>query len=157
MLNVIDRLMLSGPRHVDDPGQVVRLYFGREIAGVGPRFGSTTGWTAYDNVRTNAVGFSSVGAYRYALASTGSGIRSRPIAAALSLLCWRRWDRPSGRRGSIHWRPSARTEPLHSARSTISTSVRAARRAGTHAAASAIAAIANAASRMNAGAAGLTP
>lgn len=64
MFGVVDRLLLSGPKHVADPGRVTRLYMTGQLPGRPPFTTGTFGYVTYDALKTSARSFSGVAAYR---------------------------------------------------------------------------------------------
>jgi predicted permease len=80
MYGVVDRLLLRGPDHVKDPGQLVRITgtSGRSFGG--GAITTTFGYVMYDNLKS-ASSFAGVAAYTSSTSSLGRGRDARTVNA----------------------------------------------------------------------------
>ena len=75
---LVDRLLLSPPAHVHEPGSVHRLHIDRDNRGRGGRFlWFQTPYRSYQDLRSRVTGFAAMAAYRTTTSSVGSGSGAR--------------------------------------------------------------------------------
>ena len=81
---VVDRLLLRGPAHVQDPERVARLYHRVDSPPLGVQTAPWTPWTTYRAVRDAMQTAVALGAYRVdeSLVGTGAAARKRPVGRA---------------------------------------------------------------------------
>jgi predicted permease len=79
MFGIADRLLLRGPDHVRDAGQVVRLYATEQPAGMRPGTTDTFGYVTYDILRRGSRTFADVATCTINPSIQGEGEHARPI------------------------------------------------------------------------------
>ncbi|MGH7331131.1 MAG: permease prefix domain 1-containing protein, partial [Polyangiaceae bacterium] len=79
MFGVIDRLVLRGPEHVRDAGQVVRLYATTRARTGLEQTGSDFGYVTYSLTSAETNSFDGAAAYSVIDATIGQGLESQPV------------------------------------------------------------------------------
>ncbi|MFP3939631.1 MAG: ADOP family duplicated permease [Thermoanaerobaculia bacterium] len=85
MFGILDRLLLSGPDHVDEPERLVRIGSTVDVPGIGTFHALHFGHVTYALLRDRARAFESVAAYSYSPSSpftAGSGEGTEQVLAA---------------------------------------------------------------------------
>ncbi len=80
MFGVLDVLMLRAPTHVDRPGDVARVYYGRTF-GSDQFVTSTTAVPDFEALQSDGTGFATVAAFMSTELSVGRGVGARPVDA----------------------------------------------------------------------------
>jgi predicted permease len=85
IFGVVDTLLFRAPPQVQNPDQVVRLYFRRTAPPFGTFTGTTTGYRLYSMIRDSARAFDAVAAFTdYQHASVGRGADARRVDLVLA-------------------------------------------------------------------------
>lgn len=77
LFGIADRLLLSGPEHVEDAGRVHRLYLTVRPSGMREFTSATVGHVTFDLVRSSAAPFTAVAAYTSGEGTLGRGESAR--------------------------------------------------------------------------------
>jgi len=84
MFGIVDRLLVSGPRHVRDAGRVVRLYLTTQPQGMRQFTTNDFGNVSYDIARQQARSFEAVASYAVNDIAVGEGAEARKARAGLA-------------------------------------------------------------------------
>ena len=79
MFGIIDRLLLRGPEHVQEPERLARFYYSTQAPGRGTFTGSRLGYVAYRAVKDRVRSLQGVGAYSTSEATLGRGAEAIEI------------------------------------------------------------------------------
>src|SRR6266550_2373104 len=85
IFGVVDTLLFRPPPHIQDPAQVVRLYFSRNLPPFGRATSSITGYPMYTSLRDAAHAFTGLAAFTYSQrASLGRGADAKRVDLVLA-------------------------------------------------------------------------
>src|SRR6266699_7146050 len=85
IFGVVDTLLFRPPPHIQNPAQVVRLYFSRNLPPFGRATSSITGYPMYTSLRDAAHAFTGLAAFTYSQrASLGRGADARRVDLVLA-------------------------------------------------------------------------
>lgn len=79
MFGVVDRLLLRGPEHIEEPSRVVRFYFTANRPKVGERTWARVPYAAYDDLRMATRAFDGIAAYTTGTWLVGAGAEAQPL------------------------------------------------------------------------------
>jgi predicted permease len=82
MFGVVDRLLLRGPEHVQDPGRVVRVYLTDHPAGMRAYTTDAFGYVTYEVLRAGTHAFENLAVYSRTIAIVGHGAAARRLWAS---------------------------------------------------------------------------
>src|SRR5213078_4547578 len=85
IFGVVDTLLFRAPPHVQDPDQVVRLYFRHHSPSFGTYTSSIVSYPLYKRISDSTRAFDAVAAFTYSQdASLGRGVDARRVAVVLA-------------------------------------------------------------------------